>query len=87
MGVSSSMDSRITDGKDLEREYKGDEQGCQRGLDTAVHEGSSAAVMIWGVGEKTCWSRNEFETLRVPSVNGRDRHSCKRIRHERTPTG
>jgi hypothetical protein len=29
--------------------------------------------------EKTCWSRNVLETPRVPSMNGRDRYSCKRI--------
>src|SRR2546423_947469 len=36
-------------------------------------------------GEKTCWSRNVCETPRVPSVNGRDRHSCTRIRAKRAP--
>ena len=41
--VSSSMDSRITSRKDLEREYKRGEQACQRGLDTAVREGDSTA--------------------------------------------
>jgi hypothetical protein len=28
-------------------------------------------------GEHTWWSRNVFETLRVSSVNGRDRSCCK----------
>ena len=49
MVVSSSMDSRITHGQDLECEYRRGEQGCQRGLDAAVREGNSAAVMILGV--------------------------------------
>jgi hypothetical protein len=31
------------------------------------------------VGEKTGWARHCVETLRVPSVNGRDRNSCTRI--------
>src|SRR5712691_8084361 len=34
---------------------------------------------VLALGEKTCWSRNLLETPRVPSDNGRDRHSCKRI--------
>jgi hypothetical protein len=36
-------------------------------------------------GEETCWSPNEFETRRVPSVNGPDRNSCKRIQDESPP--
>ena len=27
------------------------------------------------IGEKTCWSRNLFETPLFPSADGRDRHS------------
>src|SRR2546428_12601681 len=41
---------------------------------------------VWGRGVESP-SRNFVETPRVPSVNGRDRHRCKRIRDKRTPTG
>lgn len=38
--------------------------------------------------EKTCWSRNELETPRVPSVKGPDRNSCKRmLKIEASPVG
>ena len=41
---------------------------------------------VWGRGVES-QSRNVVETPRVPSGNGRDRHSGKRIRYESTLTG
>src|SRR5437667_5696300 len=70
-----------------------DVEGVVIGASTCRIRNTSAAYHSWWCfgcllklvftrSEQTCWSRNEFETPRVPSVNGRDRNSCKRISKE-----
>ena len=58
-------------------------------LQSATHQEGSC--MVWltrsGLirGEQPWWSRNVVETPRVPSVNGCDRPSCKKIRTTEPP--
>jgi hypothetical protein len=49
-------------------------------MGACIHRMRTVLRSVLSPREKTCWSRSCVETPCVPSVNGRDWHSGKRIR-------